>query len=115
MPYSTELFALDAIAVLDALGVERADVYGTSTGGRAAQQLDRHDAWQLLPDIGAPTLVVHGTDDLLNPAANTPLLAERIPGARLHLIPGARHAYVEENRAVASPLVLDFLTTVPQP
>lgn len=37
MPYSTELFALAAIAVLDALGVERADVYGTSTGGRAAQ------------------------------------------------------------------------------
>ncbi|MGC5530438.1 alpha/beta fold hydrolase [Streptomyces sp. SR-10] len=198
MPYSTELFALDAIAVLDALGVERADVYGTSMGGRAAQQLaarhpdrvralvlgctspggphavertndvrrslaqtrpgaarqallelmytpawlaanpgpyrtlgdpgmpaharrrhlvasNEHDAWQLLPDIVAPTLVVHGTDDLLNPAANAPLLADRIPGARLHLVPGARHAYFEENRAVASPLVLDFLTTVPLP
>ncbi|MEV5853387.1 alpha/beta fold hydrolase [Streptomyces anulatus] len=198
LPYSAELFALDAIAVLDALGVERADVYGTSMGGRVAQQLaarhpdrvralvlgctspggphavertddvrrslaqtqpdaarqallelmytpawlaanpgpyrtlgdpempahaqrrhlvasNEHDAWQLLPDIGAPTLVVHGTDDLLNPAANGPLLADRVPGARLHLIPGARHAYFEENRAVASPLVLDFLTTVPQP
>ncbi|QYA98868.1 alpha/beta hydrolase [Streptomyces anulatus] len=198
LPYSTELFALDAIAVLDALGVERADVYGTSMGGRVAQQLaarhsdrvralvlgctspggphavertndvrrylaqtrpgaarqallelmytpawlaanpgpyrtlgdpgmpaharrrhlvasNEHDAWQLLPDIVAPTLVVHGTDDLLNPAANAPLLADRVPGARLHLIPGARHAYFEEHRAVASPLVLDFLTTVPQP
>ncbi|WP_097871275.1 alpha/beta fold hydrolase [Streptomyces sp. rh34] len=197
LPYSTELFALDVIAVLDALGVERADVYGTSMGGRVSQQLaarhpdrvralvlgctspggphaverttdvrrslvqtrpgaarqallelmytpawlaanpgpyrtlgdpgmpahaqrrhlaagNQHDAWQVLPSIGAPTLVVHGTDDLLNPTANAPLLADRIPGARLRLIPGARHAYFEEYRAVASPLVLDFLTTVPQ-
>ncbi|GHF82698.1 hypothetical protein GCM10018790_70530 [Kitasatospora xanthocidica] len=74
---------------------------------------NRHDAWDLLPQIGAPTLVVHGGDDLLNPAANAPLLADRIPGARLHLIPGARHAYFEEFRAQAGPLVLDFLTTAP--
>ncbi|WP_392671305.1 alpha/beta fold hydrolase [Streptomyces sp. LN785] len=192
-PYSTELFALDVIAVLDDLGVDRADVYGTSMGGRVAQQLaarhpgrvralvlgctspggphavertnevrrslvqtqpgaarqallelmytpawlaanpgpyqtlgdpgmpahaqrrhlvasNEHDAWQVLRDIGAPTLVVHGSDDLLNPAANAPLLADRIPGARLQMIPGARHAYFDEFRAVASPLVLDFLT-----
>lgn len=34
--YSTRQFAEDAIAVLDHLGVERADVYGTSMGGRVA-------------------------------------------------------------------------------
>lgn len=71
------------------------------------------DARQLLPGVRAPTLVVHGGDDLLNPAANAPLLANRVPGARLHLIPGARHAYFEEFRTVASPLVLDFVTAVP--
>ncbi|MBB3665391.1 pimeloyl-ACP methyl ester carboxylesterase, partial [Prauserella sediminis] len=70
----------------------------------------RHDAWDVLPDITAPTLVVHGTDDVFNPAANAPLLAERIPGATLRLIPGARHAYFEERRDIAGPLVLDFLT-----
>ncbi|MFF8986772.1 alpha/beta fold hydrolase [Streptomyces globisporus] len=52
---------------------------------------NRHDAWQVLPDISAPTLVAHGTDDHLNPAANAPLLADRIPDTRLHMIPGARH------------------------
>ncbi|HWM39896.1 MAG TPA: alpha/beta fold hydrolase [Streptomyces sp.] len=70
---------------------------------------NRHDAWDVLPDISAPTLVVHGSDDLLNPAANAPLLTERIHGARLELIPGGRHAYFEEFRAVAGRLVLDFL------
>ncbi|MGI5328439.1 alpha/beta fold hydrolase [Actinomadura nitritigenes] len=160
--YSTELFAQDVIAVLDELGIDRADVYGTPVGGRVAQQLaarhphrvgalvlgctspggphsvergkdvrralaqpqpeaarqallelmytprwfvshpgpqhtlgdprmpahtrrrhlaagNQHDAWDPLPDISAPTLVVHGSDDLLNPTANAPLLAERIP------------------------------------
>ena len=35
--YSTRQFADDVIAVLDELGIERADVYGTSMGGRVAQ------------------------------------------------------------------------------
>jgi pimeloyl-ACP methyl ester carboxylesterase len=76
---------------------------------------NRHHAWDLLPDIGAPTQVVHGSDDLLNPTASAPLLAGRIPDARLRLIPGARHAYFEEFRTHASPLVLDFLTTAHKP
>ncbi|HEV2634068.1 MAG TPA: alpha/beta fold hydrolase [Actinocrinis sp.] len=191
-PYTTPGFAEDAIAVLDHLGIARADVYGTSMGGRVAQWLaarhpgrvrrlvlgcttpggphaverdkslrtalavadpdtarrilldlmytpawladhpgpyatlgdpampayargrhlvasNRHNAWDVLPDIQAPTLVIHGSDDTFNPAANAPLLAGRIPHADLHPIPGARHGYFEEFREVAGPLVLDFL------
>ncbi|MFC5830570.1 alpha/beta fold hydrolase [Nonomuraea insulae] len=69
-----------------------------------------HDAWDALPAITAPTLVVHGTDDVFNPAANAPLLAGRIPGAELRMVEGARHAYFEEFRQVASPMVLEFLS-----
>lgn len=68
-----------------------------------------HDGWDALPKITAPTLVVHGADDIFNPAANAPLIAERVPDARLHMIPGARHAYFEEFRDLAGPLVADFL------
>ncbi|GAA2919909.1 alpha/beta hydrolase [Streptomyces thioluteus] len=77
--------------------------------GRHLVASREHDAWDALPGITAPTLVLHGTDDVFNPAANAPLLAERIPGAGLRMIPGARHAYFDEFRAVAGPLVLDFL------
>lgn len=192
VPYSTPGFAVDALAVLDEMGAERADVYGTSMGGRVAQWLAarhpdrvrrlvlgctspggpraverteevrrsladpdpakarralldlmytpewlathpgphgtlgdprmprharhhhlvasaRHDASAVLADIIAPTLVLHGTDDLLNPAANADLLAEGIRDARPELFPGARHAYFEECRDEAGKLVNDFL------
>ncbi|HET7501257.1 MAG TPA: alpha/beta fold hydrolase [Kofleriaceae bacterium] len=72
-----------------------------------------HDAWDLLPTIQAPTLVIHGSADLVNVAANAPLLADRIPGAVLHLIDGARHAYFWEHRPAASQVVLDFLARHP--
>ena len=44
-PFSTAAMAEDAISVLDAAGVERAHVYGTSLGGLVAQQIaTRHPA-----------------------------------------------------------------------
>ncbi|MDN5852053.1 MAG: alpha/beta hydrolase [Actinomycetia bacterium] len=69
----------------------------------------RFDGWEALLRIDAPTLLIHGADDRLSPAANASLLAERIPGAKAEVIAGARHAYFEEYRSVATPLVLDFL------
>ena len=77
--------------------------------GRHLTASGKHDAWEVLPTIAAPTLVVHGTDDVFNPTANAPLIAERIPDARMELIQGARHAYFDEFREIASPLVLAFL------
>ena len=72
-----------------------------------------HDASTELPSIAAPTLVIHGSDDPINPTANAPLLAERIPGAELHLIADGRHNYTEEFRTEASKVVLDFLARHP--
>ncbi|MGZ0145719.1 alpha/beta fold hydrolase [Kribbella sp. WER1] len=188
--YSTRGFAQDVVAVLDALGLDTANIYGTSMGGRVAQWLaadapervdklvlgctspgaahghersqairkaladpaktdsvlldlmytpawiennpgpyyvlgdktmppyakgrhlvasNKHDAWDQLPKIQAPTLILHGTDDVFSPVANAQLLAGRIPNARAELIEGARHAYFHEFRDVANPAVLAFL------
>jgi 3-oxoadipate enol-lactonase len=50
-----------------------------------------HDA--RVQDIRAPTLVVHGGEDVLIPPANGERLVERIPGAKLSLWPAAAHLY----------------------
>jgi 3-oxoadipate enol-lactonase len=70
----------------------------------------RHNAWDRLAHIEAPTLVLHGTDDLLSPVANARLLADRIPSARLHLVAGGRHGFFEEYRPQVVPLIRTFLS-----
>lgn len=44
-----------------------------------------------IEQIAAPTLVVHGDADRVVPVANGHVLAERIPNARLVVVPGAGH------------------------
>lgn len=71
-----------------------------------------HDTWDALPAIAVPTLVIHGDADLLVPTANGRLLAERIPGARLVLVPGAGHMLQSDGNDVVRAAVLDFLARV---
>jgi pimeloyl-ACP methyl ester carboxylesterase len=64
-----------------------------------------HDAYERLNQIGAPTLVVHGEQDVFMPPANALVLAEKIPGAKLQLWPDAGHLYMidepEADRGIA--------------
>jgi 3-oxoadipate enol-lactonase len=198
-PYSVELMADDALAVLDACGIDRAHVYGISLGGFIAQQIalrhpervdrlvlgattpggPRHTpagedvlrlvrargaltaeqaAWASVPinyarrtregagqriaedivqrlrfpvtgrgytaqvevamryaagdavrAIRAPTLVLHGDEDVLVPPQNGRLLAELIPGATLSIWPETAHLYPTDKPATDR-AVLDFLT-----
>jgi pimeloyl-ACP methyl ester carboxylesterase len=52
-----------------------------------------HDAYERLNRMAAPTLVVHGEQDVFIPPANAVVLAERIPAAELRLWPDAGHMY----------------------
>ncbi|GAA0528917.1 alpha/beta hydrolase [Saccharopolyspora subtropica] len=72
-----------------------------------------HDSWAVLDRVTAPTLVLHGTDDVFSPADNAAILAGQIPDAELHYLDGARHAYFEEQREEASAVVLRFLADHP--
>ena len=185
-PYSIPMMADDAIGLLDALGIERAGVFGISMGGMIAQEVAlRHpqrverlalgcthsgirrctpsppwvteifkslpgkpreqvvrecvpfnfsnytiehrpdfieaalpsmvanlqrahayalqiqaiygfDAWDRLPQIAIPTLVLTGQDDVLIPPENSRDIAARIPGARLVEIERAGHLFFLE-------------------
>ncbi len=195
LPYSTRIFARDAISILDHLQIPKAHVYGVSMGGAIGQWLgidhaDRvgalvmacstagashgirpseeireiiasgngskslelmfskpmginqlrfffsmresvkhpmpayaeelharasleHDAWDLLPDIAAPALILQGRDDAVCPGANASLLAERIPDAELHMFDRGRHMFFIEFRRQVNHLILDFLRRHP--
>jgi pimeloyl-ACP methyl ester carboxylesterase len=53
-----------------------------------------HNTVGRLHEITAPTLVVHGGDDVVIPPSNGRLLAEAIPGAKLKIWPGAGHLFM---------------------
>ena len=68
-----------------------------------------HDALDRLGGIAAPTLVVHGTGDAVVDYRNGELLAARIPGARLELVPGAGHLLFWEQPELLARLVREHV------
>jgi 3-oxoadipate enol-lactonase len=194
-PYTTAQLAGDAVALLDHLAIDRADVFGMSMGGMIAQELALgwpqrvnrlvlgcthaglahaapqpretarafamqtddwgarmralaphafasdvdggllagfvakksrdvqdadgygaqiaavlgHDTGARLQEIAAPTLVLTGDDDRVIPAASSEVLRERIPHARLEVIPGAGHLFFIEKPGETLALLEDFL------
>ena len=68
-----------------------------------------HDAWDLLPLIDCPTLVMHGSDDAVMPLANAELLAARIPGAILEVFDGAGHLFFHEQPERTAQAIASFV------
>jgi pimeloyl-ACP methyl ester carboxylesterase len=66
----------------------------------------------LLDKISAPTLVVWGEADPWLPAAVGAELAERIPGARLALLPGSGHLVQEDQPDELTRLLGVYLKSV---
>lgn len=58
--------------------------------------------------IGFPTLVVCGTRDVITPAHRARLIADRIPGARLELLPGCGHLPMLERPEALNGLLAGF-------
>jgi pimeloyl-ACP methyl ester carboxylesterase len=70
-----------------------------------------HNCYGRLDRVRVPTLVVHGRHDRMVPVANAPLIAERIPGARLQILPDCGHLYPTEEPAVDE-AIGDFLAAL---
>ena len=67
------------------------------------------EAYSRLSAIAAPTLVIHGESDRLVAPGNAKLIAERIPGAKLAMIPHASHLFLTDQPEVANRAIMNFL------
>lgn len=76
---------------------------------RQAMAVMTFNAYDRLPEVNATTLVMTGTNDKIVPAANSRILTERIPQARLVEFEGAGHGFLVEKAAETNAAVLDFL------
>ena len=65
-----------------------------------------------LPNISKPTLVMTGTDDVTIPAANSLIIAGKIPGAWLVQIKDAGHAVPDQYPEEVGNIIETFLSTV---
>ena len=69
------------------------------------------EAFSHLPQIAAPTLIIHGRNDRLVPVANADLIARRIPTAQLVKIENAGHIFLTDQPAKTHEALLSFLST----
>lgn len=68
------------------------------------------ESYSRLSEIAVRTLVIHGESDRLVPAGNAKLIAERIPGAQLVMIPHASHIFATDQPEATHEAILRFLT-----
>lgn len=71
------------------------------------------EAYSRINQIAVPTLVIHGESDRLVPAGNSKLIAEKIPGARLVLLPHASHIFTTDQYEAAHQAIVEFLASQP--
>lgn len=75
-------------------------------------QLQAIMAWEAygrLAQISAPTLLIHGENDRLVPPENARMIAARIPGAKLAIIPQASHIFTTDQPDAVHRAILEFL------
>lgn len=76
--------------------------------------IQAHNTYDRLSQIRVPTLVTAGSDDTLVDARNSPLLAKKIPGAKLRMFEGLRHGFTAEKPDEVNAAILEFLADVPE-
>lgn len=97
------------------VGRVRAMIEGNQVSGIAGDLMamaERPDSIPLLEQITCPTQIIAGELDLPTPPADAKLMADRIPGAHLAVLPGAAHLSNLEQPDLFSGTVRSFMSYV---
>ena len=74
----------------------------------------RAGVYEELPKIKVPALVMVGEEDLATPVVKAKRIAEKVPGARLVVIPQAGHLCTVEEPAAVTAAMEEFLASLPK-
>ena len=94
------------------------------TANTLKQQFNLNERWlatnwsgvcSQLTKISKPTLVITGTEDVAVPAANSLILAQKIPGAWLVQIKGGGHGLMYQYPDIFNKVLQTFLSTTTNP
>ncbi len=88
--------AADPDAYASFLAISRQRAVAVPVIMAQSQACAAHDTYARLPQLRVPALVVHGTEDQILPVQNGRLIASRIPGSRLEILPGVGHLFFFE-------------------
>jgi pimeloyl-ACP methyl ester carboxylesterase len=72
-----------------------------------------HDAWDHLPSIKIPTLIVAGTQDTFTPYWLSEEMHDRIPGSELLTVPGGTHVAPIEQPELLTLRLEKFFAGIP--
>jgi 3-oxoadipate enol-lactonase len=81
---------------------------GVATAFWSDADVDRH-----MSAIRVPTLILFGEHDQVVPPANADLMAAKIAGARVQILPGTGHIFPVEAPAATIEAISGFLTVIP--
>lgn len=73
---------------------------------------DKFDVMEMIHRISVPALVICGDQDVMTPVKFTDYLAEKIPGAKKVIIPGATHQLFLEKPAEFNRALNEFIGTL---
>ena len=85
------------------------------TFGRQLMAAQLFDTYERLPQVKAPTLIIHGDRDLLVPVGNAEVLRGRIEGVKVRIVPGVAHMFFWEKPEESAGAIVEFLSSVPAP
>ena len=106
--YSRAAIAEDADALIDLIDRGTRDT-PPATLTRQGAAVRAFDTYERLPELRAPTLVVHGDEDAIIPVENAAILQARLPDAKAHILPGVGHVVTTERPDQVASAVRDFL------
>ena len=80
--------------------------------GQMVALTQTHDVYDRLAEIGCPTLIQTGAEDILVPPQNSRIMVQHIPDARLIEYPSCAHGVVIESHGAVARDLLAFLAEV---